>query len=72
MTSRIQDFNDAKFEATEDRSTIQYNSTDDKFDNNSPDEFLAFIPLSDTFLEFMSNNINLNNFTNKTIDGGTF
>jgi len=72
MATRIQDFNDTKFTSTENRSTIQYNSTDDKFDNNSPDEFLSFVPISSTFAEFVINNVDLNNFTNKTIDGGTF
>lgn len=72
MATRIQDFKDARFEATENRSTVQYNSTDDKFDNKSPDEFLASIPISNTFSQFVINNIDLNNFTNKTIDGGTF
>ena len=72
MALRIQEFNDTKFTPTENRSTLQYNSTDDKFDNKSPDEFLAFVPISNTFAEFVANNIDLNNFTNKTIDGGTF
>ena len=72
MATRSQDFNDTKFTPTENRSTLQYNSTDDKFDNKDPDEFLAFVPISNTFAEFVFNNIDLNNFTNKTIDGGTF
>jgi hypothetical protein len=72
MASRIQDFNDTKFKAVNNNSTIQYNSTDNNFKNDSVDQFLEVIELPEDFVEFIANNIDLNNFTNNSIDGGLF
>jgi len=72
MSLRIQDFDDAKFESTQNLSLIRYNNTDQRFENPSPDDYLETTTLPQEFVDFVSLSINLNNFTNKTIDGGTF